>query len=429
MDEGREFSKLKLALRSAPGGSLVFVQLQAPEERRRLPQRLREGGVPGEFVYLNFGDLPEEERTRHPVRVLSDALRREGGRLLFVDGIEARPDFHLQHESGDCIEKLNLGRESLARLGARTDTALVFLLPDFVLELIESYAADLWSWRSYDYALDTDLLARAAPSTQRRSHGASRLTWSRAGWDSRVADRERRIRILRERLDSLAEQAAPLRLDATLALARALSEAGRAQEALTLLDSVAEAAPGQLHAPLALASWREERAEAHRGLGQLHEARDLLVQALLTRTAVLGEESPATVHSLLLLAGVDHQLGQRPQAIRLYKKAVALCAAVFGPAHQETARAQGALGRAYRDEGRLAEAEPLLLAALGVLQTLPAGGDLDLADVLYGLALLKHDQGKDAESAQLRAQALERYEAVLGPAHPQLVILQQDLLG
>ena len=86
--------------------------------------------------------------------------------------------------------------------------------------------------------------------------------------------------------------------------------------------------------------------------------------------------------------------------------------------HPNTANSLNNLALLYHEQGRYAEAEPLLQRALHISEQQLGSEHSDTASSLNNLAGLYESQGKYVEAEPLYQRALVIRERQLGPAHP-----------
>src|SRR5262249_12362415 len=117
-----------------------------------------------------------------------------------------------------------------------------------------------------------------------------------------------------------------------------------------------------------------------------------------------------------------------PDKSRLqYAAALAIYQREGGPETAETTKAMIELGHALVDEGRFAEAEPLLLKALdGSRRALGEEHDLTLR-AMTNLAELNQGQGKSALAEELFAKVLNGSRRVRGEEHRETLQAMNDL--
>jgi CHAT domain-containing protein/Tfp pilus assembly protein PilF len=113
----------------------------------------------------------------------------------------------------------------------------------------------------------------------------------------------------------------------------------------------------------------------------------------------------------------------------LYKRSLAIREKVLGPDHPDVATILNNLVRLYRNQGRTAEAEPLLQRALAIREKALGRDHPDVATSLNDLAVLYRDQGRTAEAEPLYKRSLAIWEKALGPDHPDVATSLNNLAG
>ncbi len=153
----------------------------------------------------------------------------------------------------------------------------------------------------------------------------------------------------------------------------------------------------------------------YREQGRFTEAEPLLKRALSIREKALGPAHPDVIQSLNNLAGLYHDQGRTAEAEPLLKRAQDL---------EERTAAQVALWQSYmalgtaaHQKGKYAEAEINFKAGLAIAEEFRPEGQ-HLASNLNNLATLYDDQGRYAEAQPLVKRALAIVEKALGPEHP-----------
>ena len=159
-----ELRRLLGALQLALPGELLFIGLDAPGARVRLPQHLERQGLARPWRYLNLKDSPVATSLHELRAALSSQLEAAAPApaLLFVDGLD-----HLAEDAalapGGPLEQLTLAREALAQVPA----AVVFLMPTAAIDQVRAHAVNLWSWRAYDFTLRSR--SRGSPPSDDRA--------------------------------------------------------------------------------------------------------------------------------------------------------------------------------------------------------------------------------------------------------------------
>lgn len=407
---GSDYPRLFIALQDGSPGELLFIQLNAPVQRRQLPEQLRADGLQRSFAVADFSTFPMGPPPYGVLREFLEDLPPPLPEILFVDGLE-----HWIDADPETIQALNLGRERLANLGV----VVVFLLPAYVINLIRTHALNLWSWRAHYYSLESK-------TEEVKYEGALPLLdtgHTIAPGDTPEA-RERRIRILQRLLEEgLAEHRTPNSLlhPIILPLTRELYDAGLFTEALKVVDLVKneiQRIENQQDKAVALNS----RAAILDALGNLQEAEQLFQQSLMIREETLGPNHPEVSTVLNNLAALYRSQGRYAEAETLLERALAIREQTLGPHHPDVAASLNNLAEFYRAHGRFKEAESLFLRSLSIREQALGFDHTDVAQSLNNLALLYGDTGQYAKAQQLHERALQITEKVLGPEHPILAI-------
>lgn len=183
----------------------------------------------------------------------------------------------------------------------------------------------------------------------------------------------------------------------------------------------------------------------------------------------LGDD-PATRSRLLdVLGGAYNGLGDHGSGIPLLEEVLAERRDRLGDRHAKTAESMRSLGLALTGEGRLKEGAPLVKDALALAERIYGRDTPETADYLFAMGSLRHSQrdyqeqerlfrrlvedlrrwgetessrlalalgelsvaldwlGRDAESLEIQAEALEMAETTLGEAHPHTAVFRNNL--
>ncbi len=152
---------------------------------------------------------------------------------------------------------------------------------------------------------------------------------------------------------------------------------------------------------------------------QAHPDPDLKVRTVLDRAAAtIGErfaDRPLLLASIrLTLGNVYEQLGLYREALPQMETALELQRRVRGADHPDTLLAQVARGGLALADGKLAEAESLLLGALKGLERVRGPDHLDTLDAKYMVGQLYLDQYKFADAERICEQVYDAYRRVKG---------------
>ena len=203
------------------------------------------------------------------------------------------------------------------------------------------------------------------------------------------------------------------------AAADELSVARVLESAATMVDE------REGYSPLARAAIQQTLGKMHQQLGRYAQARALFEKALATREKLLGPRDPETAAAMANLANAAAQSGDAEQAETLLRRALAIQSELADGA-DEAHELQAQLARLLVDQGRDAEAEPLLDAVIGAGHE--AGQEAYyVAYALNGLAKVRQRQGRLAEAEQLHKNALNIFNRIGGPDDVGVLILENDL--
>jgi tetratricopeptide (TPR) repeat protein len=173
-------------------------------------------------------------------------------------------------------------------------------------------------------------------------------------------------------------------------------------------------------------------ARAEYGLGIVlgfegnHAAKKSSLQSALARQKELyGEENEETARTMKELADALDQLGERPAAIALMEKAVAVDRKLFTTPHPALQEAINDLGVLYYEEQRYDEAESILFEALGLAKQLYGDKHVVVASSLTTIAFILDTRGNPRGAESLYREALDMYRSLLGNVHSSVA----DTLG
>ncbi len=167
----------------------------------------------------------------------------------------------------------------------------------------------------------------------------------------------------------------------------------------------------------------------YRYRGKLKEAEPLAMRALSICEQLFGDMHPDTAQSLHNLALLSRDLGKYAEAEPLFARTLSIREQLFGDMHLHTVESLDDLALLSRYRGKLKEAELLSTRALSISEQLfrkanPSTGaslhnlaNLYIAASLHNLANLYRDQGKYAEAEPLLTRALSIHEQLLGDMH------------
>jgi tetratricopeptide (TPR) repeat protein len=157
-------------------------------------------------------------------------------------------------------------------------------------------------------------------------------------------------------------------------------------------------------------------------LGKSDRAEKLYRKAISLDEAKYGPDDRFVAVNLQRLADLYADKGRFAEAEPLYRRTVSIREKAFGPEHPETAITLNNLGAMYRLEGRYAEAESLYRRALAIREKAFGENHPAVFTSLNNLAVLYHVQGRYAEAEDYYKRALESAQKAVRPDDPNLLI-------
>jgi serine/threonine protein kinase/tetratricopeptide (TPR) repeat protein len=211
----------------------------------------------------------------------------------------------------------------------------------------------------------------------------------------------------------------PYTLNTLTSLAKAYQETGRPEMALPLLEAglpKSKVRPGPDN-PDTL-TLMNNLALAYQSIGRHDAALTLVEEVYQRRKARHGADSPGALVALSSKAWLFRTNGQPAKALVLYEPTLAQMKVKFGPDHPRTLESLGELGAAYVQAGQPDRGLPLLQQVSEQLDArLGADHPLTLEAATYqGIALAEAGQAQEGLATLERV--LERRKARLGPDHP-----------
>jgi eukaryotic-like serine/threonine-protein kinase len=146
---------------------------------------------------------------------------------------------------------------------------------------------------------------------------------------------------------------------------------------------------------------------------------ELKVRTALDRASdKIGERfaaRPIVQASILQTIGEAYfNLGLYPKALRHLERAWEIRRREMGGNHPDTLETVGAIGTVYREDGKLSEAEPLLLQAMNGLSAALGAENPQALAAAHNVALLYYGQGKLPEAESLLLRLREVYQRAQG---------------
>lgn len=237
--------------------------------------------------------------------------------------------------------------------------------------------------------------------------------------------------VFREQMDAAASH--PVRARALAGLARTLSQTGRPDEAVALLDrSIALTRAEPSTAAWRLAQRLNDAASARFRLGQYEQATAMLEEALAIRRMLDRDPaghagSPATA-TLLNNLGLMHYLNGSPGRARpALTEALGLRRALLAQDHPDLAQTLTNLGLLEKDYGDVGAAVRMLREALEVRRAALEPDHYRIGQAQLNLAIALRASGEPAAAENLFQQSLERLTQHLGADHPQVAVAHTEM--
>jgi eukaryotic-like serine/threonine-protein kinase len=168
-------------------------------------------------------------------------------------------------------------------------------------------------------------------------------------------------------------------------------------------------------------------ASALRAAGRLDEAEPYYVRSLEVRRRVLGDDHPATLHAMDTMATFLQDRGDLEGAEALLREAVDRSRRALGEDHPDALPLISHLGSVLRDRGQLDEADALGEAAVLRARAAYPRGHWNTARYLADHARTRMAQGRVAEAEQMLLEAHGLAEGLLGAGHERTRSVARDL--
>lgn len=156
-------------------------------------------------------------------------------------------------------------------------------------------------------------------------------------------------------------------------------------------------------------------------------AEPLFRRALAIDEASYGPEHPEVAIRLNNLASVLKATNRLAEAEPLMRRALAIDEARYGPEHPEVAIRLNNLASLLQDTNRLSEAEPMMRRALSIDEASFGPEQPNVANRLNNLASLLQETNRPQEAEPLMQRALAIYEKSYDPEHPDVATVLNNL--
>lgn len=159
-------------------------------------------------------------------------------------------------------------------------------------------------------------------------------------------------------------------------------------------------------------------------------ARDKISEAHDTFLKILGEDDDLTIGSLKMLSTMAYERGEISDALKLYRKLLALQARRLGEDDPETLKIMAVFGFVLLAQNQLDESEALLLSVVSKYdEQLGSGQHLDALSARSNLALVYQGQGRYEEAESLFRRVVEGCEKTLGEEHADTLASTNNLVS
>jgi len=163
--------------------------------------------------------------------------------------------------------------------------------------------------------------------------------------------------------------------------------------------------------------------------GHLAEAETTQRQALAMRQKLAGSNSLVVAESLRSLGSVLQVAGKSIEAEARYREALSIRQARLATNHADVAESMADLAGVEASLGRWAVADGLYLGALHTFTNLTGGQELQIANVLAGMAQSAEAQTKNQEAAQYLHESLKIRKRIFGEEHSTVAVTAIHLAG
>ncbi|KXH54110.1 hypothetical protein CSAL01_10489 [Colletotrichum salicis] len=169
------------------------------------------------------------------------------------------------------------------------------------------------------------------------------------------------------------------------------------------------------------------------GRTSLREARSFnsggraLVEGIRFQKIIEGEEHGDTTETKIELGRLYRSQGRLVEAEELSLKMLELCRITLGEEHEDTVAVMADLGQVYLKQSRLKEAEESFLKVLHLRRTVSGEEHQNTAWIMGELGLLYPNQTQLAEAESLQLRALELWRKISGEERVKTLVQENNL--
>ncbi len=169
--------------------------------------------------------------------------------------------------------------------------------------------------------------------------------------------------------------------------------------------------------------------DVYLSLGLYGQAGPLLENALSSRRALLGDDHPDTLSSMMSLANLHLKQGRYDEAEPLFLKTLEERRSVLGENHEDTLAAMMGLATLYRHQARYDEAEKLYIETLDARRLVLGEEHMSTLSTMMGLANLYLRRAQYDKAEPLYTKVIETKRRVMGADHPETLKCMNNLAG
>jgi eukaryotic-like serine/threonine-protein kinase len=388
--------------------SLASVSAQRHTEPAALVKAVR-----GEVDWIVMKALEKDRGRRYDT---ANGLARDIQRYLAEEPVEAGPPSATYR-----LRKLAWKH----RRGLMTAAALLLLL---VAGVAASTTLAVWAIRAEKQALDerNHALNAEAEAKEQRDE-------AEAAHKATETERDRAVKAEKETKQSEENAKAVLDFfqDKVLSAGRPEGQEGGLGREVKLIDAVNQArekiGDSFKDRPLVETSIRNALGKTYWHLGDYPQAIRQFERALALGEAKLGLDDPFTLISRSNLALMYSYAGRTADAIRLQEQTLKQMESKLGLDHPHTLTSRNNLAMAYQDAGRTTEAIRLHEQTLKQSEAKLGSDHPDTLTCRHNLAVAFWSAGRIAEAIRHYEQNLKKLETNLGPDHPNTLICRNAL--